>query len=259
MSKIKKILIAVSCLLLMFSLVNIARILLRDYAEQQKHEELTKVWEEESDKGRGESLPSPLIAKANEPVMLPEFRELYERNPDIVGWLKIDGTRIEYPVMQNLQDAEYYLNRDFDKQTSSSGLPFLDEHSRIEGSDILLIHGHHMKNGWMFKDLMKYKKESFYKEHATFQFSTLYEKEEYEIVAVILSQVYRKSDDVFKYYQIEKVSTPAEFDSYVQNIKKLALYDTGVTAQYGDKLIVLSTCEYSTDNGRLAVVARKRK
>lgn len=115
-----------------------------------------------------------------------------------------------------------------------------------------------MKSGWMFKDLMKYKSESFYKEHATFEFSTLYEKEEYEIVAVILSKVYRKSDDVFKYYQIGDVQTSTEFDSYVQNIKKLALYDTGVNAQYGDKLVVLSTCEYSTENGRLAVVAKKR-
>ncbi|MDP4096393.1 class B sortase [Paenibacillus sp. P96] len=259
MSKIKKILIAVSFLLLIFSLFEITRTFLRDYAEQQKIEELTKVWEQESDKGGGETPPSPLITKAYEPVMLPELRKLYERNPDIVGWLKIDGTRIEYPIMQNPQDVAYYLDHDFDKNENKGGLPFLDAHSRVNGSDILLIHGHHMKSGWMFKDLMKYKKESFYKEHATFRFSTLYEKEEYEIVAVILSQVYRKSDDVFKYYQIEKVNTPAEFDSYVQNIKKRALYDTGVTARYGDKLIVLSTCEYSTENGRLAVVARKRK
>jgi len=259
LSKKKKILIAVSFLVLVFSLANIARTLLWGYAEQQKIEELAKVWEGESDRGGGEAFPSTLLAKGNMPVVLPEFQELYERNPDIVGWLKIDGTRIEYPVMQNPQDAQYYLNHDFDKKDSKGGLPFLDEHSRINGSDILLIHGHHMKNGWMFKDLMKYKKESFYKEHTTFQFNTLYKKEEYEIVAVILSEVYRKSDDVFKYYQIENVSTPAEFDSYVQNIKKLALYDTGVTAQYGDQLIVLSTCEYSTDNGRLAVVARKSK
>lgn len=258
MSKTKKFLIAVSFLVLVFSLVSISRTLLRDYTEQQKIKELTKVWEEGSDKVGGDAFPSLLSNKANEPVMLPEFRELYERNPDIVGWLKIDGTRIEYPVMQNLQDAEYYLNHDFDKKENKGGLPFLDAHSRTNGSDILLIHGHHMKSGWMFKDLMKYKNESFYKEHATFQFSTLYEKEEYEIVAVMLSKVYRKSDDVFKYYQIENASTPAEFDSYVQNIKELALYDTGVTAQYGDKLIVLSTCEYSTENGRLAVVARKR-
>ncbi|MDQ0113230.1 class B sortase [Paenibacillus harenae] len=258
MSKIKVILIAVSSLLLVFSLVTVARTLLQDYDEQQKIEELAKVWEEESDKGVGKALSSPTITNAHEPVMLPEFRELYERNPDIVGWLKIGGTRIEYPIMLNLQDAEYYLNHDFDKKKSKSGLPFLDVHSRINGSDILLIHGHHMKSGTMFADLLEYKKESFYKEHATFQFSTLYEKEEYEIVAVILSKVYRKSDDVFKYYQIEKASTAAEFDSYIQNIKKLALYDTGVSARHGDKLIVLSTCEYSTENGRLAVVARKR-
>ncbi|AZS13808.1 class B sortase [Paenibacillus lutimineralis] len=258
MSKTKKILIAVSFLVLVFSLVSVARTLLRDYAEQKKIEELAIAWEEESDKGGGDAFPSLLFNKGNEPVLLPEFRELYERNSDIVGWLKIDGTRIEYPVMQNPQDAEYYLNHDFDKKENKGGLPFLDAHSRANGSDILLIHGHHMKSGWMFKDLMKYKNESFYKEHATFQFSSLYEKEEYEIVSVILSEVYRKSDDVFKYYQIENINTPAEFDSYVQNIKKLALYDTGVTAQYGDKLIVLSTCEYSTENGRLAVVARKR-
>lgn len=259
MSKTKKILIAVSLLVLVFSLFSIARTLLQDYAEQQKIKELTKVREDGSGKGGGDALPSLLSNKAGKPVMLPEFRELFERNPDIVGWLQIDGTRIEYPVMQNPQDAEYYLNHDFDKKENKGGLPFLDAHSRANGSGILLIHGHHMKSGWMFKDLMKYKNENFYKEHATFQFSTLYEKEKYEIVAVILSQVYRKSDDVFKYYQIENVSTPAEFDSYVQNIKKLALYDTGVTARYGDKLVVLSTCEYSTENGRLAVVARKIK
>jgi len=253
MSKTKKVLIAVSILLLVFSLGEIARTFLRDYAEQQKIEELIKVRGAVSDKAGG-AVPSPLTTKTNS-----EFQELYERNPDIVGWLKIDGTRIEYPVMQNQQDAQYYLDHDFDKKKSKSGLPFLDAHSRINGSDILLVHGHHMKSGWMFKDLMKYKQESFYKEHAVFQFNTLTEKEEYEIIAVILSKVYRKSDDVFKYYQIEKVSTPADFDSYVQNIRKLALYDTGVTPRYGDKLIVLSTCEYSTENGRLAVVARKRK
>nr|WP_154960263.1 class B sortase [Paenibacillus xylanexedens] len=258
MSKTKKILIAISSLVLVFSLIGISRTLLRDYAEQQKIDELANMWEEGSNKNGGDAIPSFLFNKKKKRVMLPEFQALYERNSDIVGWLKINGTRIEYPVMQNPQDADYYLDHDFDKKETQGGLPFLDRHSQIRGSDILLIHGHHMKSGWMFKDLMKYKSESFYKEHATFEFSTLYEKEEYEIVAVILSKVYRKSDDVFKYYQIGDVQTSTEFDSYVQNIKKLALYDTGINAQYGDKLVVLSTCEYSTENGRLAVVAKKR-
>ncbi|OXM82895.1 class B sortase [Paenibacillus rigui] len=259
MSKTKKILIAFSILLLVFSFFSIARILQQDYDAQQQMKELKTGLKTESDTGEGTVTPSPFSTNTHEPVMLPEFQELYGRNPDIIGWLKIDGTRIDYPIMQNPQDAQYYLNHDFDKKESKNGLPFLDVHSRINDSDILLIHGHHMKSGFMFTDLMKYKNESYYKEHVTLQFSTLYEKEEYEIVAVILSKVYRKSDNVFKYYQIEKVGTSAEFDSYMQNIKQLALYDTGITAQYGDKLIVLSTCEYSTENGRLAVVARKRK
>lgn len=258
MSKIKKILIAFSFLLLIFSTVSLARIFLQDYDEQQQIKGLVEIWNKELNTGGGAAAPSPSITKAHDPVMLPEFQELYRKNPDIVGWLKIDGTRIEYPIMQNQQDSQYYLNHDFDRKKNKNGLPFLDAHSRINGSDILLIHGHHMKSGAMFADLMKYKKESYYKEHATFQFTTLYEKEEYEIVAVILSKVYRQTDNVFKYYQIEKVGTPAEFDSYIQNIQKLALYDTGVTARHGDKLIVLSTCEYSTEDGRLAVVARKR-
>lgn len=259
MSKTKKILIAFSVLLLVFSLVNVARILLQDYAEQQQIKELAEVWKKASYTDGEAATASPFITKAHETVILPEFQELYGRNQDIVGWLKMNDTRIDYPIMQNPRDAQYYLNHDFEKKESKNGLPFLDAYSRINSSDILLIHGHHMKSGMMFADLMMYKKESYYNEHATFQFSSLYKKEEYEIFAVILSQVYRKSDDVFKYYQIENTGTSAEFNSYIQNIKKLSLYDTGVTAEYGDKLIVLSTCDYSTDNGRLAVIARKRK
>ncbi|MBW5448973.1 sortase [Cohnella sp. CFH 77786] len=262
MSKTKKILIAVSGLLLVYSLASAARIYLRDYEAEKQIQELphpTEVRKSHSNAGGGAATPSLLTAK-QEPAMLPEFQELHARNPDIVGWLSIGGTRIDYPIMQNAQDEEFYLDHDFDKKPNINGLPFLDAaHSRIDDSNILLIHGHHMKSGFMFADLMKYKKESYYKEHAVFQFSTLYEKEEYEIVAVILSKVYRKSDNVFKYYRIENAATPGGFDSYMQNVKKLALYDTGVTARYGDKLIVLSTCEYSTDNGRLAVVARKRE
>jgi sortase B len=261
MSKIKKILIAFFSVLLVFSLVSIARTYLLDYMNEQQIKELAKLRNNSMDKGEGDAASSPFIAVPNshEPVMLPEFQELYKRNPDIVGWLEIDDTRIDYPIMQNQQDAQYYLNHDFDKEKNKNGLPFLDEYSHVDNSDILLIHGHHMNSGAMFADLMKYKKESYYKEHPRLQFSTLFEKEEYEIVAVILSKVYRKTDEVFKYYQIAQVNTHTEFDSYVENIKKMALYDTGVTAQYGDKLIVLSTCEYSTENGRLAVVARKRK
>ncbi len=261
MSNMKKILIALFSILLVFSLVSMARIYLGNYDQEKQIEELTQLRsiDTEPNSGEGAAAPSPVIEKAQERIMLPEFQALYKRNPDIVGWLTVDGTRIDYPIMQNHQDGEFYLNHDFEREINKNGLPFLDESSHIDDSDILLIHGHHMKSGAMFAELMKFKKESYYKEHATLQFSSLYEKEQYEIVAVILSKVYLETDEVFKYYQIDKVQTSSEFELYMQNIAKLALYDTGVTAQYGDKLIVLSTCEYSTKDGRLAVVARKRQ
>ena len=254
MSKIKKILIAFFTILLVYSLVSLGRSYLQDYTENKQIKELAEIRYKENNKDEDVKATSSFITN----VMLPEFQELYKQNQDIIGWLKIDGTRIDYPIMQNKQETQYYLNHGFNKEKNKNGLPFLDEHSHINDSDILLIHGHHMKSGAMFADLEKYKKESYYKEHTTLQFSTLYEQEEYEIVAVILSEVYSKTDDVFKYYQIDQIETPVELDSYIQNIEELALYDTGVTAQYGDKLLVLSTCEYSAENSRLAVVARKR-
>lgn len=264
MNRKKQVLIAFFSILLVYSLVSLVRIYVRDYDNEKQIKALAEIRDieknaDETKTGEGAAAPSSVIEKAQERTMLPEFQALYKRNPDIVGWLTVDGTRIDYPIMQNHQDGEYYLNHDFEREINKNGLPFLDENSRIDDSNILLIHGHHMKSGAMFAELMKYKKESYYKEHAALQFSSLYEKEQYEIVAVILSKVYLETDEVFKYYQIDKVRSPEEFESYMQNVAKLALYDTGVTAHYGDKLIILSTCEYSTKDGRLAVIARKRQ
>ncbi|MEL7608342.1 MAG: class B sortase [Bacillota bacterium] len=110
----------------------------------------------------------------------------------------------------------------------------------------------------MFGDLGKYEDSSYFQEHPVIRFDTLYERGEYEIVAVFLSQVYRKSDDVFKYYQFLEADTQVEFDAFVSNINALSLYDTGVDAKFGDTFITLSTCAYHTENGRLVVIARKR-
>lgn len=97
-----------------------------------------------------------------------------------------------------------------------------------------------------------------HKEHPTIRYSTLYEEEEYEIAAVFLSKIYKKSEtDVFKFYQFYDAQTEAEFDEFVRSVKELELYETGVTPEYGDELITLTTCEYSQENGRMVVVARK--
>ena len=153
---------------------------------------------------------------------------------------------------------DYYLYRDFDGQESKQGCVFIDKHATLEPRDTnLLFHGHNMKDGSMFRTLLEYKKESYWKEHPRIHFDTLYERGEYEIVSVFLSKVYKASDEVFKYYQFYRAESEEEFDEYIANVKELALYDTGVEAHYGDELITLSTCEYSTDNGRIAIVARR--
>jgi sortase B len=217
---------------------------------------------------QGAALPVPVAAKAPataptatatpEPSVLPGLAPLYEQNPDLAGWLTIDGTVIDYPVMFRPDDEDYYLTHGFDGQTDKNGCLLIQAGcDPFTSGGNTIIHGHNMKSGKMFGDLDEYKKEAYWKEHLVIRFDTLYERGEYEIVAVFLSQVYRRNDDAFKYYEFFGAGSQAEFDEFYSNIKALALYDTGVTAQYGDSFITLSTCSYHVENGRLVVVARK--
>lgn len=187
--------------------------------------------------------------------MLESYEELYRQNPDMVGWIKIEGTNINYPVMQSVDETDFYLKHDFNREYSSYGCPYVQENCNVTTpSDNIVIYGHHMSNGSMFADLDKYKSKSFWEEHKTITFDTLTQRNEYEIVAVFKTVVY--TENCFKYYNFINAENETEFDEYIAKCKELALYDTGVSAGYGDKLITLSTCEYSQTNGRIVVVAK---
>jgi len=121
----------------------------------------------------------------------------------------------------------------------------------------LILHGHHMKDGSMFGSLKKYKRKSYWKEHRYIHFDTIYEEGIYEIFAVFLSKVYYQNEDVFKYYNFVNAESEEEFNYFYENVKKLTNFSTGVVPKYGDSILTLSTCEYSQENGRLVVVARK--
>ena len=123
-------------------------------------------------------------------------------------------------------------------------------------SDNIIIYGHHMNDGSMFAGLMKFKDKSFWEKHKTVSFDTLTDRQTYEVIAVFKTVVYTDSPDSFKYYQFVNADTAEDFTAYVEKCKKLSLYETGITAEYGDKLLTLSTCEYSRTNGRLVVVAK---
>lgn len=189
---------------------------------------------------------------------LSNYQDLYLQNNDMVGWIKIEDTKINYPVMQSKDNPNFYLKHSFDKAYTDYGCPYIQENCDVDiPSDNLIIYGHNMKDGSMFSGLMKYTDKDFYESHKTIRFDTLTEKCNYEIIAAFKTVVYADSSESFKYYQFVNADSVDEFNAYINKCKELALYDTGVTAEYGDKLITLSTCEYSRNNGRMVVVAKK--
>lgn len=189
------------------------------------------------------------------PTSFEVYSPILEENSDFVGWISIEGTKIDYPVMQTPDNPNFYLKHAFDKTYSDYGVPYVQEDCDLETSDSIVIYGHNMNNGTMFADLCKYEDEAFYKEHRTIRFDTLFDFGEYEIVYVFKTVAY--SDDGFKYYQFVDFENEEDFNKYISKCGELALYDTGVTAEYGDKLVTVSTCEYSQTDGRIVVVARK--
>lgn len=196
--------------------------------------------------------PTPIPAVTN------PYAEYYLANEDMAGWLQIPGTIIDYPVMWTPADENYYLYRGFDKKDNNNGCLILDTDSSLAPlTTNLIIHGHNMKSGAMFGDLTEYEDKSYYEEHRQIILHTPEGQRNYEILAVFRSQVYKKTDNVFKFYKFFQADTEEEFLDFYDNIKKLSLYDTGVTAEFGDNFITLSTCVYHVKNGRFVVVAKE--
>ena len=203
----------------------------------------------------------PLYTLNEEPEVerevLDEYKNLLKTNKKLIGWLKIDDTNIDYPVMQTV-DNEYYLDHNLNQEYDKNGSIFMDKDCDIlEPSTNYILYGHHMKNGQMFGYLDRYSSEKYYEEHPYIQFDTIYERGTYQVMYVFRSHVYSEEEIAFKYYQFIDVNSEQEFDSYMQEMAEMSYYDTGVTAEYGDQLLTLSTCDYQEKDGRFVVVAKK--
>lgn len=195
---------------------------------------------------------------SSESSVQPTSRNLYLENSDMVGWIQIEGTSIDYPVMQTPADPNYYLKHDFEKRYTDYGCPFMQaDYDAIASSDNLIIYGHNMKDGSMFADLAKYGSKDFWQAHKTVWFDTALGSSAYEIFAVIHTTVQADADDVSLFYRFVDAASPEEFADYVSACQARALYDTGISAQYGDKLLTLSTCDNITDNGRWLVIGKR--
>ena len=200
-----------------------------------------------------------LTKQEDAPDILQDYITLYNNNKSLVGWVKIDDTLIDYPVMQS-PNEDYYLDHNFNQEKDNNGSIFIDSECSIwPRSQNIIMYGHNMKSGKMFGELKKYKQEDFAKEHPYIFFDTLYNKGKYQVMYVFGDNVYDEVEVTFKYYQFINANSQAEWDSAMHDMSEKSLYDTGVTASYGEDIITLSTCDYEKDAERFVVVAKRVK
>lgn len=183
---------------------------------------------------------------------------LKQENEDIIGWIQIENTIIDYPILQ-ATDNSYYLTHNYKKEKSKYGSIFAKSECNMQDNNSnVIIYGHNMEDEQMFNTLLKYADKNFYNEHKEIRVITEKEENKYNIVSVFKSRVFFQDEkDVFRYYNYINFEDEATYNEYIENCKKIQLYDTGVSAKYGEQLITLITCEYSQENGRIVVVAKK--
>ena len=265
MNKTVRIILIVLCVaVFLVSAFFLGRYLLNSLQTRNQFDELAQIKDQateptEPSGGEEQNFSEPVQAEDPEieepPQILPEYAQLYEMNNDMVGWITIENTVIDYPVMQRRAEKDYYLYRDFYGEDNIHGCIYVREQCDVfTPSDNVVIYGHRMKDGSMFRQLLEYEDRSFYEEHSTITFNTLYETHTYQIIAVFKTTMDYKG---FAFHHFDDAQDEAQFDEYVVKCMELALYDTGETAVYGDKLITLATCEYSAYAGRMVIVAKR--
>ena len=275
----KKIIKVVNLLLVLVCITSLAYIIVHKYNLKQEEnylEQLAEKTEQVKDIVLSEEIKEKINGELQNPAsdkiiveniateevqntILAKYESLYRQNSDMIGWIKIEDTNINYPVMQTeINNPTFYINRNFEKKESILGTPFIDSRCTLKSENII-IYSHNMKNGTMFGELTKYKDEEYYQKHRVIIFDTIYEKREYEIISILLTKVYYNNgtEGDFEFYNYIEIDTEEQFDEYVTTVKKQSLYETGVSAEFNDDLITLVTCDYHTEDGRLLIVAKR--
>ena len=226
---------------------------------QSNYEHLSDLKGTDYNRNKGKTLVMHLTKDEDAPDILSDYQTLYNNNKSLVGWVRIDDTLIDYPVMQS-QNNEYYLDHNFNQEKDNNGSIFIDSECSIwPRSQNIIMYGHNMKSGKMFGELKKYKQESFAKEHPYIFFDTLYNKGKYQVMYVFGENVYDEVEVAFKYYQFINAKSQEEWDSAMHDMAEKSMYDLGITAAYGEDIITLSTCDYEKDAERFVVVAKRVK
>lgn len=191
-------------------------------------------------------------------TVLPDYESLLQQNADMVGWITIDDTSINYPVVQ--KDNTYYLDHSFEGKTNSNGSIFVDDRcDLVNPTTNTIVYGHNMKSGMMFGSLKNFLQADYVESHKTIHFNSLYEYHDYQIVAVCLSEVQYQDESDYRYYDFISAKSEDDLQQFIQNVNELAVYGDGNSLTMNDKILTLSTCNSYTEDGRLFLVAKRIK
>ncbi len=227
-------------------------ILSKDYYSFKDTELMTYEMPETALEQLEESEPS------KEDTLSDVYAKMQRDYPDFAGYLSIEGTKIDYPVMYSPDEPERYLHKDINGKDCNEGLPFIDARCTVNPeSDNIIIFGHNMRNGSMFGTLDEYKDRKYYEDHPVISFDTPEGRNEYEVMSAFYDRVYYTDESAFRFYDFINAEDAEDYSRSVGKLVSKSLYDTGVKAEYGDKLITLVTCSYQEENGRFVLVARK--
>lgn len=205
--------------------------------------------------------------------ILPEYQELYKRNPDMVGWLNVDGARVDTPVMQTKESSEYYLRRNFDKEDYSGGTPFIDYRCSVfpRRSFNLILYGHYTDGDRLFRRILDYSSEKWALENKEFQFDTLEEKGIYEVEAafffdgtnvILNAPTMNEGEQAYTFYNYIELDSEEGFEQFIQNIEEMNLYKEDVEITKEDELLTLVCCAPKAfsgieEEGRFVLIAKK--
>ena len=213
--------------------------LITDFTVPDESEDGTEPDNSEETEATEPQAPAPMFTRNLAPLI--------EKNADCIGWVYIEDTAVDYPVMHTPSEPQRYLRKNFDKEYSTAGVPFLKGKCTM-ACDNLVIYGHNMKNGTMFSDVTQYRNKDYCTEHPVIEFETAEGLKQYTVFAV----VYVKNND--GWYDFHTAADETEFNEKIEAIKRRALYDTGITPEYGQQLLTLSTCYGATKSDRIIVI-----
>ena len=182
-------------------------------------------------------------------------REIFAQNEDLVGWLSIPGTSIDYPVLQN-EVRDYYLDKDFYGDENKNGQLILDTAcDPWTPSYNLVISGHNMKSGEMFGNLEEYASKNYWKKHKVLTYDSLIREGEYVVIAAFYSADYDVDEEGFRYNA--DIQYRLDTEIWLEEVFQNSIYKTGIDAGFGDEFLTLTTCFYHREDGRFVVVARR--